>query len=780
MSPSLAGQPLPEESKTPALTGASAIISSALAETLLRISTELLTTYDTPRLLGRILELLRQLVEYETAAIHLVDGDRLFTRAGVGAAAPTVGQFNFSRDSDFVWQFLEREGRPYLVKDLRKEEWRPLAGFEFIRSFLAVPLTIDDGLIGILTVDHSEPDRFSKEQVEVVSFFAGQAAVALARANLLESERRQRRFAESQLAFSYRLMQTTTIDVAIDALLATITENAPYDAGSVTLVTMEEAHQGYIVAVQGYTSPDEARHQPVDMRRFELLVQLADERKPIYLPELRGEPRWRPGNYPDAQEVRSILLAPLLYNPQSELIGYITLKSYRPNAFSKSDVNNILLLCNQTAAALRTLRLLEETRRRLNEVSVLAEMSAHLNRSYDLAETLRFVLERVVSVISQGENIPNLRAAIILRRPASNILHLAVGHNLEPEEIERFNSRPYTIHEGTFARSIGQGEWVEIKDAEEVAQSIAEQFVQVAPHQLLNIPLRVDSDTIGIISVDYVARDPTTRQLLRAIADLASSAIQKTQTLAHSRQRAVELMETHERLQVLDQQRDEFIQNITHDLKAPLTFIRGYAELMAERALGGITSKQSEALDVIMERTDAINHLIADILTLKQVESHPLQEIPFDLDEVARKSVHNARMAARLAGLEISVNTKKINVAVKGDMARIEQVFENLLSNAIKYSPNGGEISVSVGTRMDRAQVSVADQGIGIPDTEIENIWNRYYRVSGISAEGSGLGLANVRRVIEAHGGRIWVQSSGQGTTFTFELPLYGGLKIED
>ncbi|MBI3960556.1 MAG: GAF domain-containing protein [Chloroflexi bacterium] len=775
MSPSPAGRPVPEESKTPPLAQASAIISPALGETLLHISNELLTTYDTDQLLDRILELLRQLVEYETAAIHLVDGDRLFTRAGVGAAALTVGQFNFSRDSDFVWQFLEREKRPYVTGDLRTERWRPLAGFEWIRSFMAVPLTIHDELIGILTVDHSEPDHFSGQQVEVVTLFASQAAVALARANLLESERRQRRFAESQLAFSYRLMQTTTTDMAIDALLATIAENAPYDAGSVTLLTTEEPHQGYIAAVYGYTNPDEAYHQPVDMRQFQLLIELADEHKPIYLPEVRGEARWRAGNYPDAQEVRSILLAPLLYSPQSELIGYITLKSYRPNAFSETDVNNILLLCNQTAATLRTLRLLEETRRRLNEVSVLAEMSAHLNRTYDLAETLRFVLDRVVSVISQGENVPDLRAAIILRQPASNILHLAVGHNLAPEEIERFNNRPYTIHEGTFARSIGQGEWVEIKHAEEISQLIAEQFIWMAPRQLLNIPLTVDSETIGIISVDYVVRDPTTRQLLRAIADLAGSAIQKTQTLAHSRQRAVELVETYERLQVMDQQRDEFIQNITHDLKAPLTFIRGYAELMAEGGLGEITPEQSEALEVIQERTDAINQLIADILRLKEVEAHPLQEIPFNLDELARKSVRNARIAARLAGLEIRVSTQEKNVPVKGDIARMEQVFENLLSNAIKYSPNAGEISVVVETRMDRAQVSVVDQGIGIPPEEIENIWNRYYRIAGISAEGSGLGLANVRRIIEAHGGRIWVQSSGQGSTFTFELPLYGG-----
>lgn len=750
-----------------------AAVSPTLAETLLYISNELLTTDDTPRLLGRILELLRRLVEYETAAIHLVDGDRLITCAGVGAAEPTVGQFNYRQESDFVWQYLEKEGRPYLSQDLHQESWHPMPGFEYIRSFMAVPLVLQGKLIGVLTVDHSQPECFNDEQLKVVSIFASHASIVMARANLLETERSQRHFAESQLAFSYRLMQTTSIEEAIQALLSAIAQNAPFHTGSVTLIDRENSHRGYIAATYGYTNPDEARYQSVDMQRLPLLAQLTALAQPIYLPDTRDAPRWQPGSRADTQEVRSVLLVPLLQQTPTELFGYITLKNFQPNAFSQSAVGHIVLLCNQTAAALRTLRSLEETRYRLSEVSLLAELSAHLNRTHELTDALHFVLNRIVSVIGQGGDTTDIRGAVILRRPNSHTLHLAAGHNLEAAEIEQFNNRPYSVHEGTFARSIGKGEWVEINDKEAVGNAIAEQFSRTPPRQLLDIPLRAGTETIGIISIDRVVRDPATRQLLTAMADLAGSAIQKTQALADSRQRAVELMETYERLQVMDRQRDEFIQNITHDLKAPLTFIRGYAELMAESALGEITAEQGEALGIIQERTDAINRLIGDILTLKQVESQPLQQIVFNLDAIARKSARNARMSARLAGLEIAVLSKKKQALVKGDMARMEQVFENLLSNAIKYSPDGGEIRLLVKVEADKIWVSVSDQGIGIAPEEIENIWSRYYRVPGVSAGGSGLGLANVRRVIEAHGGRISVQSEGKGTTFTFQLPRH-------
>ncbi len=748
-------------------------VSPALAETLLRLSTELLDTFDSDKLLGRILTLLRYLVPYETAAIHLVDGERLITQAGVGAALPTVGQINYQRENDFIWQFVEREKGPYLSPDLHQEAWKPLAGFEYIRSFMAVPLVIQERVTGILTIDHSLPDQFDADQVQVVTLFAHQVSTTLVKARLFESERQQRQFAESQLAFSYRLMHTNTSDEAISALLDTLLETLPLDAGSVTLLMPESAHRGYIAAAYGYTDPEEAHHKPVDMRQFELLVELVDKREPIYLADTRNQNRWQPGLLPDIQEVRTVLLVPLRADAQSEIIGYVTLKSYRPDAFPKTAQDNVALLCNQTASALHTLRLLEETRRRLDEVSVLTEMSAHLNRSEELSDTLRFILDRVIAVIRRGEDMDELRGAIILRMPGNDTLHLAAGHNLSASEIDAFNSRPYTVHEGTFARSIGKGEWVEIVQPPLVAATIAEQFASTTPRQLLDIPLRVGSQTIGIISVDHVVRDPTTRQLLSAMADLAGSVIQKTQALAHSRERAVELMETYERMQVLDQQRDEFIQNITHDLKAPLTFIRGYAELMAEGAMGEINPEQAEALEVIQERTDAVNQLISEILTIKNVEAHPLQEVPTDLNEIAASVARNARMAARLAGLEIEVVSTQRRVRVQGDGARMEQVFENLLSNAIKYSRNGGKITISVGEQANLAQVSIADEGIGIPPQEIESIWSRYYRGANLDAKGSGLGLANVRRIIEAHGGRIWVRSSERGTTFTFELPLY-------
>lgn len=642
-----------------------------------------------------------------------------------------------------------------------------------LRAVSAVPLIVENRSIGVLAVHKQGETPFDAEEMQLLGLLAGQIAVAIENRRLFRKELRQRRFVETQLAFSYALMETNELASAAKALLETLPHIAPFDGGSVMLLDPTVPGLGHILAAVGYTDPAQAENRTLRVEDFPLLSRLRAQRTPIYIPDLRQDSTWQPGQREDPQEVRSILLAPMLRDPHSAMIGALTLKSYAPNAFPEETRANILLLCNQTATAVEKIRLYDETRRRLNEVSVLAEMSEQLNRTLELHDMLRFVLDRVMTIIAQSVEAPNLRGAIILRRMPSALLRLEVGYNLSEEEIERFNSRPYYAHEGTFATALYDGEWVELTTPEEVRRAMLAPLSDLDTNQLLNIPLKVGSGALGIITANYVVKDPTTRRLLGAIAELAGYAIQKIQMLADARSRAVELMEAYEALQLMNQQRDEFIQNITHDLRAPLTFIQGYTELMAEGALGDVTEEQMEALDVIQNRTGAVLRLINDMLKAKEVEAEPLRNEEVILEDIAHNAARTALMSARQAGLDIVLDIGATRNRVLGDPVRLGQVFDNLLSNAIKYSPNGGVIRVKVAGQGENVLVSVADNGIGIPADELDRIWDRYYRVKGTRGvfSGTGLGLANVRRIIEAHGGAIWVESDENGTTFSFELP---------
>lgn len=642
-----------------------------------------------------------------------------------------------------------------------------------VYAALYLPLSINKQRIGGAMLGYFEPRAITPEEIERSEQAVAQVSTAIAKAKLLHMEHLPRPSAEIQLEFSFHLMEMTTLVEATEALLSTVSQFANYDAGSVMLLDPDNDDVGYFAAVEGYTDPAEARHRTVYVSTIPHLAQMRHERKEIYFADVRGNKEWRPSHQPDPREVRSVLLVPLLSHQQTKMVGCLTLKSYLPDAFSQEVRSNIVLLCNQTATALGNLRLIEETQRRLNEVTILADISEALNRTIELDDMLQLILQRVMSLLNHSEE-HTLQGAVILRHELGETLRLAVGYNLSDAYRAYFNARPFYSHDSTFAQSILHGEWVELNDQEEIAKRMQYAHPDLVVEELINIPLKTGIEVIGVIVANRVITDPMTRRLIRTIADLAGAAMLKTRLLSQARARAVELMEAHDTLYRMDQQRDEFIQNITHDLRAPLTFIRGYTDLMIEGAMGDINDEQREALEVIQERTEAVNRLVSDILKLKQIESQPLKEEPVELVAVATNAVRSAVMSARQAGLEIQLDHSVEHAIVLGDAGRLGQVFDNLLSNAIKYNRPGGQVSLQIEQNEAKVIISISDTGIGIPEEELDRIWERYYRGHGAvkTYAGTGLGLANVRRIIEAHDGRIWVRSSHQGTTFTFELPI--------
>lgn len=667
-------------------------------------------------------------------------------------------------------------GVPLTLADQRTEEWLPeriRAQFP-VQAVLALPLIYEDQKLGSIVVAYERSHEFGPKDLYLGQQIARHVAASAAKIQALAQERAQRERAEVQLAFSYALMETEDLDSALKVLMDTISLFAVYDAGSVILLNPENPDVGHVMVVDGYNDPEAAQRREIIVGDLPLLDQLRQGRREVYIPDLREDQIWRPGNQPDPQEVRSILLLPLIHSGQSQIAGYLTLKSYRPNAFDQDARRDIALLCNQAATTIRNLRLFRETRHRLDQVTLLAEMSEELNRALDLDQVLRIVQDRFFSILEKSEHAPTkLTGAIIIRQPGTDILQIVSSHDIDPEFVQFFNSRPYYVHEGTFQLSIGLGQWVEI---EEVAawDEAHEATLPNGYDRLFNLPLKSGSEVIGALTANHLVKDVATRRLLSALAELAGSAIYKTQLLTQARSRAVELLTAYEQLHEVDRLRDEFIQSVTHDLKAPLSFIRGYTELMAEGVMGDINTEQLEALDIILDRTDAITRLVGDILKVRKEEGQSIQQEPLNLGEIGQNAVRSARVTASQASLSLNFEQAAQRTTVNGDSDRLAQVFENLISNAIKYTNPGGKILVRMEEMMNRLIVTVSDTGIGIPEEELDRIWDRYYRVKNVTEThaGSGLGLANVRRIIEAHGGVIRVKSGPEGSTFTFELPL--------
>ncbi len=238
-----------------------------------------------------------------------------------------------------------------------------------------------------------------------------------------------------------------------------------------------------------------------------------------------------------------------------------------------------------------------------------------------------------------------------------------------------------------------------------------------------------------------------------------------------------------ERIQEVDKMKDEFVSMITHELKTPLVPVQGYCELLLKGTYGTITEKQKAKIRIIYDNSTRLLELIQDLLDINKLE---LGKMKLDMiDTSAGVLVEECIKALMPAAKEKSVML--VNIAGQGDGLRLRcdpnrvlEVLDNIVSNAIKFVPENKGL-IEIGARRDNGSVlfSVRDNGIGIPREKQQNLFKKFYQIDTSLRRptgGSGLGLAISKGIVEAHGGKIWLESEeGRGATFYFELPA-GGL----
>jgi len=225
----------------------------------------------------------------------------------------------------------------------------------------------------------------------------------------------------------------------------------------------------------------------------------------------------------------------------------------------------------------------------------------------------------------------------------------------------------------------------------------------------------------------------------------------------------------------LERIRSDFVANVSHELKTPLTSIKGFVETLLE---GALSDKENSRhfLEIIQEHVDRLNNLINDLLDLSQVESRQikLNTVEFNLKDLTDEILSAFKSHLKKKGLEVK-NDLHTGLSVKADKDRMEQVLTNLIDNAVKFNKEKGFIRIYCEELNDKIKVTVEDSGIGIPAKDIPRIFERFYRVDKARSRelgGTGLGLSIVKHIVELHGGSVGVESTeGLGSKFWFVLP---------
>jgi signal transduction histidine kinase len=237
-----------------------------------------------------------------------------------------------------------------------------------------------------------------------------------------------------------------------------------------------------------------------------------------------------------------------------------------------------------------------------------------------------------------------------------------------------------------------------------------------------------------------------------------------------------EQVEARRKVEDLSRLKDEFLSIASHELRTPVTSIKGYTQLAKTLIKEQDLETSEEYLDIALDQIDRMSRLILELLDVSRIETgrleirhEPIQWVHFVRELVQR---HHTAVTDR----RFHINVPEADVVVLGDRDRLEQVIGNLLENAVKYSPEGSEIFVNVEERGDQIITSVCDRGIGIPTDELNQVFERFHRgrqVSSTNYGGLGLGLYITKQIVDRHGGSIWVESKeGSGTTFYFSLPV--------
>lgn len=289
---------------------------------------------------------------------------------------------------------------------------------------------------------------------------------------------------------------------------------------------------------------------------------------------------------------------------------------------------------------------------------------------------------------------------------------------------------------------------------------------------LLILPLRTRREILGALVI--AANDPE-RAMTEEKLPLAELLGERASLAVENAKLYTEQVEARRKVEDLSRLKDEFLSIASHELRTPVTSIKGYTQLAKTLIRENDLATSEEYLDIALDQIDRMSRLILELLDVSRIETGRLEmrREPIDWPSFVREVVQHHHTA--VSDRRFHLDVPNVSKSVAGDRDRLEQVLGNLLENSVKYSPEGSEIFVAVEDKDDHVITSVCDRGIGIPADELSQVFERFHRgrqVSSTNYGGLGLGLYITKQIIERHGGTIWVESKeGSGTTFYFSLP---------
>jgi signal transduction histidine kinase len=414
----------------------------------------------------------------------------------------------------------------------------------------------------------------------------------------------------------------------------------------------------------------------------------------------------------------------------------------------------------------------------LEQLKALGEVGRAVSSTLNLETVLTTIVTRAVELSGTTGGV------VYEYDEATQEFHLRVAHRMDEELVEAFRAAPLRLGEGAVGRAAVNRAPVQVPDIlderEYGATRIRPILARLGYRSLLAVPLLREERTVGGLVVwrrEPGELSPEVVNLLETFATQSVLAIENARLFR-------EIEEKGRQLEIASKHKSEFLANMSHELRTPLNAILGYTELILDSIYGDASEKVRDVLLRLEKSGRHLLGLINDVLDLSKIEAGQLtlSLSDYSMREIIQTVFTGVESLAAEKQLALKVIVPSELPLGRGDERRITQVLLNLVGNAIKFT-EVGEVRVEAGTSDDTFRGSVTDTGPGIAPADQARIFEEFHQVDSSSTRkkgGTGLGLSIAKRIIEMHGGRIWVESSlGKGSTFWFTLPIRVERQVE-